>query len=259
MKRLMGDAFVEKHAVDLIVPPPDNLLSRIRRLGKDLQVLLIGQDDGLENERAMVDEVDTRSDTQHPTKRDSGRQAASTNTVAFTKVPTIASPATTFSTEPSTQHLLERIQQLEEMLKAQGSAANNEQMKRQVGRMQQSDIQNRMEDEQIAAWKRQVADKDKGQQQQQPVDGGDLSASVDTPRQSDFWSRAQQFLWGPSGSRQGERQAVKEEATSKSDRRDVSHVSVSGEKPISQLSTLSVPNVETRQSTEPAKRRWGLW
>ncbi|GKY92699.1 hypothetical protein MPSEU_000240100 [Mayamaea pseudoterrestris] len=253
MKRLLGDDFAAKHADELLSQPPENVLSRLKRVWHELNLLLsrhFDHDDKGSDVTELMHESaasgnQQQDQVQQPKSRlGNGRKSNSgpTSVTAPTRklvsdkdkvIPTV--PSKNVSTPPtrtdiSADALLKRIQRLEEQLQQHQQQQNFPRqessietadvirdLEYQMERSQQSNIQNRMEDEKIALWKKRLGEKgvtkhssskslveptlpQEGEEEKpssiQPRnDGGEKVHATHTSQGNNTLTRVKEFLW----------------------------------------------------------------
>jgi hypothetical protein len=175
MKRLLGEDYVNEHAQELRLPPPENLVSRMKRLLRDCQEgisVLYGR---------MGAPVAAEEKVQAPLQALSTPENGKQKSLQAPSKPELdpklhpsgnSSPkgnaSVPLDSEATIQTLLGRIQKLEQTIENQQSQSPQQQahntnrepqMVYEKERMNQSDIQNRVEDDLVRKWKQRVCEK----------------------------------------------------------------------------------------------------
>jgi hypothetical protein len=165
-RRLMGEEYVEAHRDELIGPNPQNIVTRLLTVLVELKELLLGASTGTRNQDSQSVSV--------PVSHSSNAPASPQSTVIKSSIERPAE--TSQAAEPhriaataSLEQLQARIEQLESVVR------HNEHIRgsRELSKLSQSGVQNRMEEAMLDSWAKSAGKSPAALEDQQQQDRQD--------------------------------------------------------------------------------------
>jgi hypothetical protein len=144
MRRIMGDDFSEQDAKDAAPPERESLFKRLWSLAQDLTTMISG-------EYKLTKEVPADEVDDAPEKE---KRAAKTSETLEPGTVDLASrqDAQSASSDPSLQMVLQRLEQLEEIVSGQKKNRRDKDFQRLLDRTRQSGVKSRADNQMIDSW-----------------------------------------------------------------------------------------------------------
>lgn len=163
-RRLMGEEYVERHRDELIGPPPENIVGRLLSFLLDLKELLLGSPSEMHN-------LDSKSlPASHSTSAPTPPQPTSIGARAGTPAETSNAAEPPRLAEIATlEQLQDRLEQIEAIVSQQEHIRGS----RELAKLSQSGVQNRMEEAMIGSWAKSSGDRSAELSGQHKQDGQD--------------------------------------------------------------------------------------